>query len=192
MNLDKHLPVFSFMAFNWGSVDTIPLCKGMPSLSSGEITDFISIPQHWGQPGVSSSPLGTELWTILGTGSFLVKSEWDNKFHKSEEKTHSKAYSRIDFLADPTTEAEQSWLTEWGLHSTVQYFLAFFTFLFCIIFFYIFQDKTETLNVLGREDLFCLSTWHGSVLKVCTVRRLVVVNSSLKGQLQEFSLQLNL
>lgn len=165
----------------------------MLSLSSGQSKDFISVPQHWGRPGVSSSPLGTEPWTILGTGSFLVKKKPDDKIHKPEEKTYSRAYSGIDFLADATTEAEQSWLTAWGLgKSTVV--LAFFFFLFFNIFwfFYSFQDKTETLSVLRREDLFCLSIWHGSVFKVCAVRRLVIVNSSLKGQLQEFSLQLNL
>lgn len=171
------------------------MSKGMLSLSSGQSKDLISIPQHWGQPGVSSSPLGTEPWTIWGTESFLVKNKLNNKIHKSEEKTCSKAYSRIDFLADPTTEAEQSWLTEWrGTGEVCSSFCVFFLsfFLYNFFFFYIFQDKTENLSVLRRKILFCLSTGHRSVFKVCAVRHLVIVNSFLKGQLQEFSLRLNL
>lgn len=49
---------------------------------------------------------------------------------------------RIDFLVDPTTEAEQSWLTEWGLgKSTVG--LDFFLFLILYNFFFLHLPRQD-------------------------------------------------
>lgn len=70
--------------FQRGECGHSSLAAGVLSLSSGQSQDFSSIPQHWGWPRVSSSPLCTEPWTVLGTGSFLVKNKPDNKIHQSE------------------------------------------------------------------------------------------------------------
>lgn len=72
--------------------------------------------------------------TVLGTGSFLVKNKPDNKISKSEEKTCSGVYSRTDFLADTATEAEQSWLTEWGMGKSIAGFAFFPPFFFYEVF----------------------------------------------------------